>query len=460
MNTDKAYLFGLIIGGGVFGGNEAQFKIRLPYKQWGSFMRNPVRVGEISRDIMNVVSPPFRSIYGINVSFEATNSEWNILCEGDLAQLKADLLSYGIECEGDMRLRFGFAGIIPALVDLNLKRRFIAGLADTIASTVESHRRFTNEIQTVSFEIKGFNFPAVCNLCKLLYSVNCFPDQVAWNHPNCHATCDFYYRGWAKGFKIRIMLDQYITSGSFAFRSKAESAQENRGLQQQTHRATPCPERDISVSRSCVHPGENDTRLPESIRGGHYIHNRHFCAVLGCEHAPYEKIAEKFSQVGNLIIPFPILYKDVIGRIESTIGTDGLLANREYATLHVSVGVLHSQYVENKRQLIYGTNAGNGYPISEVMQAIAFVIADNNELKGKRPIGSFEQLIERHIEEDPELSVEIRTPDLLTPLVVAANGRGALIGARNPLVYEGLVSRDPDNPYKLCVRSIAEDDLR
>lgn len=32
MNTDKAYLLGLVIGGGVFGNAEEVFKIKLPYK--------------------------------------------------------------------------------------------------------------------------------------------------------------------------------------------------------------------------------------------------------------------------------------------------------------------------------------------------------------------------------------------------------------------------------------------
>lgn len=32
MNTDKAYLLGLIIGGGIFGNAEDVFRIKLPYK--------------------------------------------------------------------------------------------------------------------------------------------------------------------------------------------------------------------------------------------------------------------------------------------------------------------------------------------------------------------------------------------------------------------------------------------
>jgi hypothetical protein len=79
MNTDKAYLIGLIIGGGVFGNAENVFKVRLPFKKWGSYLDNPKRAGQISRDIMNVVSPTFRNTYNLIVSFEATENIWNIL---------------------------------------------------------------------------------------------------------------------------------------------------------------------------------------------------------------------------------------------------------------------------------------------------------------------------------------------------------------------------------------------
>ena len=44
--------------------------------------------------------------------------------------------------------------------------------------------------------------------------------------------------------------------------------------------------------------------------------------------------------------------------------------------------------------------------------------------------------------------------------LIVGNGRGALIGARNPNVYKRLVTNSPDNEYKLLVRQITEEDLR
>ena len=460
MNTDKAYLLGLIIGGGVFGNAEDVFRIRLPYKKWGSYIDNPQRAGQIAGDILRKVGQMFRAVYNLSVQYETTpGGTWTILCEGDISGVQEDLTRYGITCEGEIRGNASISGIIPELVDDNLKRRFVAGLADTIGSMAKSQRRFSNEHQILSFEIKGYNFQFVCDLCKLLYSINCIPDQVNWNHPNIHCANDPYYMQWNKGFKLRILLDQYARFGAFAFRTKAETSNENRQLQHQTHHAEICEERDFHVTPSTVHPAENDARLPDNIRGGHYIHFRHFCAVMGCEHAPYEQICHCFDNLGNTVIPFPILCKETSGRIAEIIQADPLLAQREYTIDNIQIRTLYELYENNPNNLLYGVSEKTGYPVSEVLQAVAYVIANDDELFGKRPKG-YSSIIGRHISNNPEETVEFWIPDLLTPLVIFGNGRGSLVGAANPDVYVRLITRDPNNEYKLLVRHITEEDLR
>ncbi len=95
------------------------------------------------------------------------------------------------------------------------------------------------------------------------------------------------------------------------------------------------------------------------------------------------------------------------------------------------------------------------------MQGVAYVVAKDDELNGTRPKGNYKKLIECHIASNPDLQIEVRKPELLTPLVIIGNnGRGAMIGARNPNVYKKLISISPNNQYKLCVRKITEDDLK
>lgn len=461
MDTDKAYLLGFIIGGGVFGSAEERLRIRLPYKQWGSYKTNPQRVSDITRDIMNVVNPLFKNIYNVTAYFEAAESgQWDILFDGDLSDLIEDLTSYGISCKGDLRTHVSINKLVESLVDDNFKRRFIAGLADTIGSTNPNHRRFSNEVQIISFELKGFNFAFVCDLCRLLYSVNCLPDQILWNHPNFHCANNPYYKQWTKGFKIRVQIDQFDKFGAVAFKTKAKSLKENRKMQHMAHDAVPCPDREIRANMSCIHPAENDKRLPDIIRGGHYLHNRHVCAVLGCEHAPYKAIKQLFSNAGSLVMPFPILCKDVFENIENIISANELLSKREYAIKCYEVNFFYEKFMSNPSSLLFGQDAETGYSIAEIMQGIAYIIADAKDLNGKRPKGNYMQLIEKHLYQNPHLSIEVRIPDLLTPLVIMGKGRGALIGAKNPHVYKQLVSISPDNEYKLIVRPIEERDLK
>lgn len=127
------------------------------------------------------------------------------------------------------------------------------------------------------------------------------------------------------------------------------------------------------------------------------------------------------NNLGELINPFPILTKDTYLRIEEIVNNDPLMSNRTYNSHHVSILSLLRIYEGNKDALLYGTSVNNGYPINEVLQAIAYVIADSTELFGKRPLG-YIQILERHSHEDPMICVEMKIPDLLTPIIIVGNG--------------------------------------
>lgn len=460
MNTDKAYILGLVIGGGIWGNAEDIFKIRLPFKQWGSYESNPRRAGEISRDVMKMVSPLFRAIYNISISYDTSASGvWNILCEGDLSELRKELEGYGIKCEGEVRKTADINNIVPELVDDNLKRRFIAGLADTIGSTKRSHRRFNNDKQMVSFEISGFEFGFVCSLCKLLHSIHCYPDQILWNHPNFHCGNNPYEKRWKKGFKLRVYLDQYEKFGAFAFASKALSARENQTLESRKNVAIPCGERKIKIPPvACVHCDENSELLPEEIRGGHYLHNRHVCAVLNCGHAPYSEVEKLLSKAEYCINPFPVLVKGTASEIKAIIASDPIMRDRSYEKKSMSIASL---YEYSEKSLIFPNKDGAGYPFSKVSLAVAFLIAaQTGQLHGLRPRGAKDNIIREHIKQFPESTVTIFLPEIMTPMILESDNFAALVGPDNPKVYRKLITRCRENPYKIKVRAITEDDLK
>ena len=468
MNTDKAYILGLVIGGGGFSANLQDFYIKLPYKQWGDVQANPERAGIIARDILKVVKPLMVAEYGLDVTF-VTGREWRIECIGNTSKLVKDLRDLGVTPMSEIRKNADISGIVPKLVDDNLKRRFIAGIADTIGSMAPSQRRFSDDVQIISFEINGFAFRFVCQLCNLLYSVGCLPDQILWQHPNMQSGNDAYYTQWKKGNKLRVTLDAFSKFGALAFKSKAMASQENRSRQSRTNTAEPCEEKRLAVSGVTARHIDEDYRdLPPEIRGGHYIHHKQICAVLNCPHAPLREVDGLLADACHHVSPFTVLHKDDARQIASIILNDPLLRNRTYRSINVSVFSV-KRAAENGNATILFTESGSyysesnevGYPLNTMLDAIAYIVASKTgALNGKRVRGSRDEVIENAIKANPKMTVEVRVPDLLTPIIVTDGKVSAMVGPLNAEVYRNLISFSPENRYKMILRPITEDDLR
>lgn len=470
MNTDKAYILGLVIGGGCFSSNGQSFFIRLPYRQWGEIEKNPERAGVIANDILHVVKPLMSIEYGLDVSYSA-GKVWKIDCIGDTARLIQDLQSYNIEPSSELHKTADITELVGRLGDTNMKKRFIAGVADTIGSMAPSHRRFSDDVQIISFEISGYNYKFVCQLCNLLYDVGCVPDQILWQHPNMQSGTDAYYKSWKKGNKLRVTLDSFSTFGSLAFRSKSIASEENRARERAGtyNAAVPCENKSLSVPGVvAVHVDENHNDIPEAIRGGHYIHHKQICAALHCPHAPCNEVDRLFVNAENYISPFAVLHKDSASAIGRIIASDPLLSARRYAKYDLFVQDVVKSYAEGAQTILfpegritYCFDRKKGYPINVILDAIAFIIASKTgNLNGKRPRGSREYIINGAIANNPSESVEVLVPELLTPIVITDNRMSAMVGPVNADVYKRLISYSDTNRYKMLVRKIKEEDLR
>lgn len=469
MNTDKAYILGLVIGGGCFGANSQSFYIRLPFRQWGSVEVNPERAGIIANDIMHVVKPLMSVEYGMDITY-TVGKVWNINCIGDTSRLIQDLRSYNIEPSSELHKTADIGLLVQDLTDTNMKKRFIAGIADTIGSMAPSHRRFSDDVQIISFEISGYNYKFVCQLCNLLYEVGCIPDQILWQHPNMQAGNDSYYKSWKKGNKLRVTLDAFSTFGSLAFRSKSLSSEENLARESSnTYNADVCENRALSVPGIvAVHVDENHPDIPATIRGGHYIHHKQICGALNCPHAPYEKLDELLNSAENYISPFPALHKDDARAISTLITKDPLLSSRTYTPYEVLVSDIVKYYEDGTQTVLFSdgmvhcyTSRRKGYPITFVMDAVAFILASRmGLLNGKRPRGNRGGIIQRALSNNPNETVMVHVPDLLTPIIVTDNNMSAMVGPIDTAVHKDLISFSETNKYKMIVRPITEEDLK
>ena len=469
MNTDKAYIMGLVTGGGCFSSDNKSFYIKLPYKQWGDFTQNPERAGLIAKDILKVVKPLMALEYGLDVSY-TVGREWRIVCHGDVSSLIEDLEHFGIKPSSDLHKTADLSKIIDALIDTNLKKRFIAGIADTIGSMAPSHRRFSDDVQIISFEISGFNYKYVCQLCNVLYSLGCVPDQILWQHPNMQSGNDSYYTAWKKGNKLRVTLDSFSTFGSLAFKSKSRALKDNqlRETPGTYNAAEKCENKMLRVGGVvAVHVDENHASIPEEIRGGHYIHHKQICGALNCPHAPKSELNRLFHNAEYYISPFAVLHKDTIENINSIIENDELLSNRSYNKIELKIKELIDESekgaitVSFKNQIpIYSYEREKGYPLNVIFDAAAFIIASRTgQLNGKRPRGNRDEIIRNAMNSNTGLTVTIKVPDLLTPIVITDDKMAAMVGPVNTEVYKKLITYSEENPYKMIVRNITEDDL-
>jgi hypothetical protein len=459
MNNDKAYLMGLIVGGGRLRHRFTEFDIQLPYRKWGSVMENPERAGQIATDIMTFISPIFEYEYNLRLSYEPGGRNWLIQFYGDLEPLRNDLNRYGLLVSGNFRDSANIETLRTFLRDANLKRHFIAGLADTIGSLARTHRRFTDGYQIVSFEFSGFNYRLVQQVCQMLHEIGCYPDQVLWNHPNQHSTHNAYYSAWKKGFKIRVLLDQYTQAGSFFSQAKMEGALENLRLSEgEEHLGAPCRQKPLRVTPTALHRDEGWHELPLEIRDGHYIHSKHFCVVLGCPFAPVEQVRTILGRANNYINPFTLLTKGRVEQIEQMRAADEIMANRVYTRQSFSYRVLRRCYLEDPDGLLWGTSSDNGYPINLIMEAIGYVTAaEAGRVSGTRVQGRLMDWLDSTDAQARLEHVEILMPDLLSPLIVRNTAFAALVGPHDPEAYRSLIS--VDESLKLRIRDIAEGDL-
>ena len=378
INHVKARLLGLLVGGGKIDNNV--FIIDLPYNKWGM---EPSRMNIIAAEILTTISKDFKDSYGFHVSYSGVGkNKWLIVPIGnpDISSLIQDLKF----------LKLPIGGFLLSTVDLTFAKTqlsgisvdsFLSGIFDARASLTLSHRRFNDDAPVVSVEIPGStsNFRFVVQLCSWLTDLGSITDQILYNHPNQHSGSDPNYTGWKKGFKIRFLVKSFLAQHSFALQAKSIDVTKIK-KQQKKEEQPPCYLRKLKqVSSVSVHSQQNSNELPEEVRNKIFFHYHHFCAVLGCPHAPVDEIVKLVNQKNSLINFFPRLSKgtseelqEVLRSIQQTSFPENEIKSYKY---------LVENLIENETFKSF----------SGLEQGIAYLFAP--ALNGKRHIGSMRKII-------------------------------------------------------------------
>ncbi len=317
INHDKAYIIGLLVGNGTI--SNGTFTIMFPLKKWGM---QPEKMHKIATDILTKICDKFNSNYNFNVTYEiGNNGQWFIkpINNPDISELLNNLSELGLPNNGFLLEKVSLSTAKQKLKGISIES-FLSGIFDTRTSLSKSHRRFTNSAPIVSLEIPGStkNFDFVVSICSWLNELGTTTDQILFNHPCQHSASDPTYKGWKKGFKIRFLVNSFIAKHSFALKAKAIDVDELKKIQEMNEQET-CINRKLSKpSPVSIHSEINSTSLPQTVQNKLFFHYHHYCAVLGCKHAPLKEIKKIVANYSDYIFVLPRLEKGTKDEIEKS----------------------------------------------------------------------------------------------------------------------------------------------
>ncbi len=425
MNHDKAYLLGLLTGGGTI--SNGTFLIKLPFKKWGM---NPDVMNKIAVDILTKICDKFQKAYGFPVTYEIGNAIWTIkpMDNPNISNLTTDLQSLELPTTGFL---LNNADLSKAKKELKgiVAENFLTGIFDTRASLTLSHRRFTNEAPVVSLEIPGStkNFLFVVQICSWLTDLGSTTDQILFNHPCQHSAADPTYKGWKKGFKIRFLVKSFLAKHSFALQAKAIDIKKLEKLQEKDAQE-PCSKRKIrKPSPVCIHSDIDSSDLPKEVRNKLFLHYFHFCGILGCKHAPIKELTKILDNYPDYVFVLPRTEKGNIEKIKEayySLRTDYFNGNDiEEFEIVVRDLVLDEAY--------------KGY--LELGQGIAFLFSET--LNGKRHTGSKDLIIKNNITKTVKLFKVVGENSFPILMQNDTNDRAVLISSLTSELNQKLVKQ-------------------
>ncbi|WP_316814457.1 hypothetical protein [Pedobacter nyackensis] len=425
MNHIKAYLLGLLVGGGKI--DVSTFVIDLPFKKWGM---DPKRMNIIAADILIKICSNFNSTYSFNVTYEIGNNKWLIkpINGADISPLIDDLVEYNLPTGGFLLNSVDLTKIKTQLTGVNVES-FLSGIFDTRASLTLSHRRFNDDAPVVSVEIPGStkNFKFVVQLCAWLTDLGSITDQILYNHPNQHSGSDPNYTGWKKGFKIRFLIKSFLTQHSFALQAKSTDINQIKKKQVKEEQL-PCYLRKLgAVNPISIHSQQGSAELPPEVRNKIFFHYHHFCAVLNCPHAPYSEIQKLVNNKEKLINFFPRLSKGDSDELEQVFLNmlNSSFPNKEISSSKYKIGTL----IDSEAFISF----------SGIDQGLAYLFS--TELNGKRHKGSMVLIIQGNLEQIVDvMSID---KDLDSPIFVSnpVNGRAFICSSVINSLNQSLIKK-------------------
>lgn len=292
MNTEMAYLLGMVCGNGEVkrGSSETTISIEIPHKKLETEDFHDVKlyVKASLADIRTILEP----LIGSRVS-SIQNEHSTVLSfvKPNTDYLIREILRYtGAATRHDnMRIHqdvFGFY--------VDEKKMFLRGFADVTGYVRRSNYCFETYKHRVYLEVPN-NWFMVIDVCNLLKDVGIPVQSIDWAHPNMRdGNLKKYKQGstnfWKKEHQIKIYVNEFLPIGfsvmhknqalnKFSDELIAGIKAEEKNVADVTH--VFYWEGKGKKKIKPPHPGENDSSLPVEIRGKHYDSWKEIAKELG-----------------------------------------------------------------------------------------------------------------------------------------------------------------------------------
>lgn len=292
MNTEMAYLLGLICGNGEMkrGATETTMSIDIPHKKLQTENNNDVRiyVRASITDIRNIIEP----LTGTRLNFtQQDNHSIMSFTKPNSDYLIREILRYTGSAVSHENIR-----VAPEVFNFTRDEKiaFLKGFADVTGYIRRSNYFIAPFKHRVYLEVPQ-NWFLVIDICNLLKDVDVPVQAIDWAHPNMRdGNLKKYNEGkpdfWKKEHQIKIYANEFLPIG-FAvlhkkealldFAEKLVNGYSNIGKEasDETHKFY-----WQGRGRSKIkphHPREIDEFIPEEIRGNHYDSWKEIASDLG-----------------------------------------------------------------------------------------------------------------------------------------------------------------------------------
>lgn len=282
MNTEMAYLLGMITGNGEVqrGSTLTTISIEIPHKKLKTEFQNDVGVyvkASIT-DIRQILEP----LLGTSLNF-VQNPNISILSftKPNEDYLIREIMQYIGNVSSSETIR-----ISPEVYNFTMdeRKQFVRGFADVTGYIRRSNYFFSEPNYRVYFEIPH-NWYLVIDFCNLLKSIDVSVQNIDWAHPNMRdGNLKKYNQGkqdfWKKEHQVKVWAAEYQGIG-FAVLHKQQALdyfaeeqkmyikiEKQKRVSDVIHRYY--WETTSKVRKKPIHPSENDEFIPEEIRGKHY----------------------------------------------------------------------------------------------------------------------------------------------------------------------------------------------